>query len=55
MTGCFDMAEFFGEFDEDGTATIYELCESCANYWRNHKEETPKITAYLESAKAGQK
>ncbi len=52
MTGCTDIAEFFAEFDEEGTATIYDICESCAEYWREHKEENPKITPYANRATA---
>jgi hypothetical protein len=50
MTGCHDTAEFFAEFvntEETGPKTfVLEICESCADYWRNHKEETVKLTPY---------
>jgi hypothetical protein len=52
MTGCTDTAEFFAEFDEEGETAIYEICESCAEYWTAHKEETPKITPYANRATA---
>jgi len=49
MTGCFDTAEFYAKFTEeletDLSAVILEVCESCAQYWREHKEETVIITA----------
>jgi hypothetical protein len=49
MTGCYDSAEFSAEFDTDEETkeeTIFDICESCADYWSNHKEESPKITAW---------
>jgi hypothetical protein len=54
MTGCTDTAEFFAEFDEDGETTTYEICESCADYWTAHKEESPKITPYANRKEAAQ-
>ena len=47
MTGCFDSAEFYAAFtekqEEDQNGLILEVCESCAQYWREHKEEIVKI------------
>jgi hypothetical protein len=55
MTGCCDTAEFFAEFEEEGKKVIYEICESCAEYWREHKEENPKITPYANKERAAAK
>ena len=55
MTGCCDTAEFFAEFEEDGKKVIYEICESCVEYWREHKEETPKITPFANKERAAAK
>jgi len=50
MTGCYDTAEFFADFYEemetDLNSVILEICESCAQYWREHKEEPVRITPY---------
>ncbi len=49
MTGCYDMAEYTAEFEADEETNeeqIFSICESCAQYWREHKEETPQITAW---------
>lgn len=50
MTGCYDMAEFFADFvdeiETDLNGVILEVCESCANYWTNHKEETVKVRSF---------
>ena len=44
MTGCFDEATYTADFFE--AKELLEICESCAEYWREHQEETPKITAW---------
>ena len=54
MTGCTDTAEFFAEFDEDGKKATYEICESCAEYWKAHKEESPEITPYANRKESAQ-
>jgi hypothetical protein len=50
MTGCHDTAEYYAEFlaeiETDLPATILEICESCAGYWREHKEEKVKLTKH---------
>jgi hypothetical protein len=49
MAGCYDIAEYTAEFDADEETTeeqIFNICESCAQYWREHKEEKPQITAW---------
>lgn len=53
MTGCFDTAEYVAEFeaDEEQAKNVFDVCESCAQYWREHKEENPKITAWKVGAK----
>jgi hypothetical protein len=52
MTGCYDMAEYSAEFLDTGADFIaYDICESCAQYWTNHKEESPKITAWKVAQK----
>lgn len=54
MTGCHDSAEFYAEFvdemETDLNAVILEVCESCAEYWRGHKEESVKLTAWKVGA-----
>ena len=55
MTGCCDTAEFFAEFEEEGKKVIYEICESCAEYWREDEEENPKITPYANKERAAAK
>jgi predicted metal-binding protein len=54
MSGCHDMAEYSAEFDADEETNedqIFSICESCADYWRNHKEESPTITAWKVAQK----
>jgi hypothetical protein len=49
MTGCYDIAEFFADFYQDTETDgglILEICQSCAEYWRQHKEEKVKIGAF---------
>lgn len=49
MSGCHDIAEYSAEFDldeETNEEQIFSICESCAQYWREHKEENPTITAW---------
>ncbi len=58
MTGCFDTAEYVAEFEADeeqGPKNVFDVCESCANYWKNHAEENPKITLLAIYEKAGQR
>lgn len=53
MSGCHDTAEYSAEFDADEETNeeqIFDICESCAQYWREHKEENPKITAWKVGA-----
>ena len=49
MTGCYDAAEYCADFEQDEhetKETHFEICESCADYWREHKEERPTITRH---------
>jgi hypothetical protein len=58
MTGCYDTAEFFADFYEETetnlNGVILEICESCADYWREHKEEPVTVTPYA-NRKAAQR
>jgi hypothetical protein len=58
MAGCYDTAEFFADFYEetetDLNGVILEICESCADYWREHKEEPVRITPYANRKEAAQ-
>jgi hypothetical protein len=46
MSGCFNIAKYEAKFDADGEIEIYDICTSCANYWRRHLEERPTITRH---------
>jgi hypothetical protein len=57
MTGCYDIARYFAEFEntedrEEKTFFLLEICESCADYWREHKEEKVRIWPYANNKQA---
>jgi hypothetical protein len=46
MAGCFNIAKYEAKFDADGEEEIFDICQSCANYWKRHLEERPTITRH---------
>jgi len=52
MTGCHDIAQFWVMFKyEPG---IFEICESCADYWRKDEEYPATIRPYINQTTAAQ-
>lgn len=48
MAGCFDTAEYLAVID--GKDETLEVCQGCADFWRNQKDEAITIKG-LEHAK----
>ena len=52
MTGCYDIAEFWVMFKYE--LGIFEICESCADYWRKDEEYPATVKPFNNKTKAAQ-
>jgi hypothetical protein len=49
MSGCYDTAEYWVSFKYE--LGVYEICESCADYWHKDEEYPATIKPFANNLK----